>query len=274
MSAEQNTRTVFFVSDRTGRTAESIGESLLSQFDSIHFIHKSYPFITSKPDVLMVAEAISREFKMSGNKPLIFSTLVDLELQELLSATDACVINLFSSFIGQLEKELHVESSHRIGRPHEEYDDMDYSKRIDAIDYSMKNDDGISVNKLEEADVIIIGVSRSAKTPTCIYLALNFSIKAANYPLTDDDLVSETLPTPLAPYASKMIGLTIDPEQLSAIREQRRPNSKYASLRQCKKEIQQAEMMMGLAGITVMDSTAISIEEIAVKIVKEKQLLK
>ena len=162
----------------------------------------------------------------TGNKPFVFSTLVDLELQDLLSATDACVINLFSTFIGQLEKELHIESSHRIGRPHEEYDDTDYNKRIEAIDYSMKNDDGISTTKLEEADVIIIGVSRSAKTPTCIYLALNFSIKAANYPLTDDDLVSETLPTSLAPYANKIVGLTIDPEQLSAIREQRRPQFK------------------------------------------------
>ncbi len=223
---------------------------------------------------MKVAKEIQQQKVTTGQEVLVFSTLVDSELEEIISATDACVISLYSAFIGTLENALATESSHEIGKPHEEYDDSHYNQRIDAIDYTMKNDDGVSTSKYKDADVILIGVSRSAKTPTCLYLALNFSIKAANYPLTDDDLDNDALPEFLTPYMDKIIGLTIKPDQLSAIRQQRRPKSDYASLRQCQKEIRQAEKMMTKAGLTVLDSTVMSIEEIAVNVVKIKQLLK
>jgi len=273
MDIKSNKRLVFFVSDRTGKTSELIAQSLLTQFDGFEFKYRTFPFITTQNDAKKVATEIEQQKLISGQKPLVFSTLVNSALQDIITATDAFVISLFSEFIEPLEEALQMESSHTIGMPHEEYDAQDYKGRIDAIDFTMKNDDGIKTSQFDKADVILIGVSRSGKTPTCLYLALNFSLKAANYPLTDDDLNQETIPEFLVPFSEKIIGLTIQADQLSAIRQQRRPKSDYSSLNKCKTEIKLAETMMNNAGIYVVDSTAMSIEEIAVNIVKEKQLL-
>lgn len=267
-------RSVFYVSDRTGKTAESIGESLLSQFDDIEFEHKTYSFVNSKADAQRIANVIQQNAITTGMEPLVFSTMVNEKLQRYISSTDACVISLFNVFIEPLEKSLQTESSHTIGKPHEEYGDKQYNKHIDAIDFSLKNDDGKRTNHYDIADIILVGISRCAKTPTCLYLAMNFSIKAANYPLTDDDLKSEELPGFLLPYLDKIAGLTIRPNQLSAIRQQRRPKSDYSSLRKCQEEVRCAENMMNHHNIYMLDSTAMSIEEIAVNIVKEKKLLK
>lgn len=273
MSSNQKKHSVFYVSDRTGKTAESIGQSLLSQFDSIEFNHKTFSFVMTEMEAHYVAGEIQKEFKATGVTPIVFSTLVDEQLQDYIARTDAYVISLFSTFIEPLEQVMGVQSSHTTGKPHEEYDARDYRKRINAIEYSMKHDDGVAIGQYNEADVILIGVSRSAKTPTCLYLALNFSLKAANYPLTPDDLDSDSLPHFLNSYREKIIGLTIRPEQLSQIRQQRRPGSNYAAVQQCQKEIEQAEFMIRRADIPIIDSSAMSIEEIAVNIVKEKKLL-
>ena len=273
MDIKSNKRLVFFVSDRTGKTSELIAQSLLTQFDGFEFKYRTFPFITTQNDAKKVATEIEQQKLISGQKPLVFSTLVNSALQDIIAATDAFVISLFSEFIEPLEEALQMESSHTIGMPHEEYDAQDYKGRIDAIDFTMKNDDGIKTSQFDKADVILIGVSRSGKTPTCLYLALNFSLKAANYPLTDDDLNQETIPEFVVPFSEKIIGLTIQADQLSAIRQQRRPKSDYSSLNKCKTEIKLAETMMNNAGIYVVDSTAMSIEEIAVNIIKEKQLL-
>ncbi len=274
MVTSKNKHPVFFISDRTGKTAESIGESLLSQFDGMAFYDKTFAFVTNEQKAQLVATAIQQEKTRTGKQPLIFSTLVNSELQNIIAQTDACVISLFNAFIEPLEASLGIKSSHTMGKPHENYNDKDYKQRIDAIDFTMNNDDGISTSHYDQADVILLGVSRTAKTPTCLYLALNFSIKAANYPLTDDDLGSSKLPAFLTSYVDKIIGLTIKANQLSNIREQRRPKSRYASLRQCQKEIKQAEGLMQQEGIELLDLTAMSIEEIAVNIVKEKCLLR
>ena len=148
---------------------------------------------------------LNRQKLISGQKPLVFSTLVNSALQDIIAATDAFVISLFSEFIEPLEEALQMESSHTIGMPHEEYDAQDYKGRIDAIDFTMKNDDGIKTSQFDKADVILIGVSRSGKTPTCLYLALNFSLKAANYPLTDDDLNQETIPEFLYLFQKRLL---------------------------------------------------------------------
>lgn len=273
MNTESNKRSVFYVSDRTGKTAELIGHSLLSQFDGVKFEHKSFSFVNSATEAQLVASEIQQNAIITGNEPLVFSTLVDEELQQLISSTDACVISLFNSFIEPLENSLAMASSHTMGKAHEEYNDPEYKNRIDAIDFTFNNDDGVKVNQLQNAEIIIIGVSRSGKTPTCLYLAMNFSIKAANYPLTDDDLDNDHLPEFLSPYKEKLIGLTIQADQLSAIRERRRPKSKYASPAKCREEVKLAEDMINNAGIFMLDSTTMSIEEIAVNIVKEKKLL-
>lgn len=274
MNVKKKTRSVFYVSDRTGKTAESIGESLLSQFDSIEFNDKTFAFITNEKKAEWAAECIEDEEKRTGKPPLVFSTLVNSELEAIIGQTNACVISLFNAFIGPLEASLGVESSHTMGKPHEEYSDKDYKKRIDAIDFTIQNDDGIATTKYGKADVILLGVSRTAKTPTCLYLALNFSLKAANYPLTDDDLGKDELPDFLMPHKDKIIGLTIRADQLSKIREQRRPKSEYASLKKCQQEIKRAEEIMANSELCVIDSSAMSIEEIAVNVMKEKRLLR
>lgn len=274
MNDNLNKRAVFYVSDRTGKTAESLGQSLLSQFDGVEFSDRTFAFVITEMEAHFVAGEIQREYKTSGVQPIVFSTLVNDEIQAFISETDACVISLFNSFIEPLEKSLQVKSSHTIGKPHEEFGDEDYKKQMDAIDFTLKNDDGIKTDLFNQADVILVGVSRSAKTPTCLYLAMHFSIKAANYPLTDDDLDHEKLPEFLLPHIDKIVGLTIRADQLSAIRQQRRPNTTYATLKKCQYEIKRAERMMKKADIFILDSTAMSIEEIAVNLVKEKELLK
>ena len=274
MNNKKSKRSVFYVSDRTGKTAESLGQSLLSQFDGVDFSDKTFAFVITEMEASFVAGEIQQEYEESGVQPIVFSTLVNDDLQQFISATDACVISLFNSFIEPLEKSLEIKSSHTIGKPHEEFGDEDYKKQMDAIDFTLKNDDGIRVNLFDKADVILVGVSRSAKTPTCLYLAMHFSLKAANYPLTDDDLDNDKLPEFLLPYLNKIAGLTIRADQLSAIRQQRRPNTAYATLKKCQYEVKRAELMMDKAGLFILDSTAMSIEEIAVNIVKEKELLK
>ncbi len=274
MDNKQNKRSVFYVSDRSGKTAESLGQSLLSQFDGVEFLDRTFAFVITEMEAHYVAGEIQREYETSGVQPIVFSTLVNDEIQQFISATDACVISLFNSFIEPLENSLQIKSSHTIGKPHEEFGDEDYKKQMDAIDFTLKHDDGVKVDLFDQADIILVGVSRSAKTPTCLYLAMNFSIKAANYPLTDDDLDKDELPEFLLHHIDKIVGLTIRADQLSAIRQQRRPNTTYATLKKCQYEVKRAEIFMKKADIFVLDSTAMSIEEIAVNIVKEKELLK
>ena len=269
MKQEMTKRSVFYVSDRTGKTANYIGQSLLAQFDSIEYEHNTYAFVNSKSDAKWVAEQIKLNAEASGLQPLVFSTLVDAQIEQYIRETKACVISLFTSFTKPLEKSLGVSSSHSIGKAHEEYDHTNYEKGIDAIDFTFKNDDGTRTNEYDQADVILVGVSRCAKTPTCLYLAMHFAIKAANYPLTEDDLTGEQLPAFLLPYVDKIVGLSIRPDQLSAIREKRRPKSAYASLKKCRQEVKQAEHIMRNHELSIFDSTSMSIEEIAVNIVKD-----
>jgi len=267
-------QSVFFLSDRTGRTAQSIGLSLLTQFNSVKFEHKNYSFVTTIEDADRIAVAIKEDFARSGTPPIVISTIVDKAVEQRITETGACLISLFNVFIDPLEKLLGVESSHSAGMPHEGFDDKEYLSRIDAIDYTLRADDGMMLHQLDEADVILVGVSRSAKTPTCLYLAMNFSVKAANYPLTEDDLDKPELPSFLEPHVDKVVGLTINAERLSAIRQQRRPNSDYASIAKCQSQVLKARKILERANISMFDSTSISIEEIAVRIAKEKNLLR
>jgi regulator of PEP synthase PpsR (kinase-PPPase family) len=273
MASTQQKQSVFFVSDRTGKTAQSIGMSLLTQFNTVEFIHKNFSFITSVEDAMAIAKQIEHCHRLEGKPPIVISTIVDKEVEDKIAQTGACLISLFNVFIDPLEKVLGVDSSHSAGMPHEGFDDQEYLSRIDAIDYTLRADDGMMVHQLDEADIILVGVSRSAKTPTCLYLAMNFSLKAANYPLTEDDLDKPELPAFLEPYLHKTVGLTINAERLSAIRQQRRPDSTYASIANCQNQVLKARKIMERANISMFDSTSISIEEIAVRITKEKHLL-
>ncbi|MDP5239457.1 pyruvate, water dikinase regulatory protein [Uliginosibacterium sp. 31-16] len=262
-------RTVFFISDGTGITAETLGHSLLAQFPDCRFRQVRLPFIETiekaQDCVLQIREAAKRD----GCRPIVISTLVNGVIVSELRQADAQFLDLFEQFIGPLEAELSVKSTHTVGRFHGMAESEDYKSRIEAINFTLAHDDGQSNAKLEESDVILVGVSRSGKTPTSLYLALQFGVKAANYPLIPEDFERNRLPADLIPHRSKLHGLTITPERLSQIRQERRPNSKYAAIDNCRYEIDAAQRLMRREGIPFIESTARSIEEISAKILQE-----
>ncbi|HEY5789365.1 MAG TPA: pyruvate, water dikinase regulatory protein [Gammaproteobacteria bacterium] len=265
-------RTVFIVSDRTGITAETLGHSLLTQFDSIDFEQVSLPFIDTVDKARAAAERIHAAGIHDGHRPIVFSTLVDPEVRAVLNTVDALFFDFFATFIGPLEKVLQRSSSHMVGRSHGLADLRSYMTRMEAINYSLNHDDGLNSQGYEHADMILVGISRSGKTPTCLYMAMSFGIRAANYPLTEEDLGHLDLPPELAPYRERLYGLSIDPRRLREIRQERRPDSRYASLAQCRYEVSRAESLFRREGITCLNTSFSSIEEIATAILHQAGL--
>ena len=264
-------RSVFFVSDGTGITVEMLGHSLLTQFEGIEFHHVTVPFIDSTAKAEECVAKIN-EAARSGARPVVFTTLVNNDVRDLVRRSEAFVLDFFEVFLDPLEGELGQKSSHTIGRSHSARDEKGYTHRIEAINFALAHDDGASSRDLAKADVILVGVSRSGKTPTSLYLSLQFGIRAANYPLIPEDFDRMSLPKVLESYRDKLYGLSIAPERLREIRNERRPNSKYADLQNCRHEVQQAEKLMQREGIRWANSTTKSIEEIATTILQEFKL--
>ena len=263
-------RSVFFVSDGTGITAETFGNSILAQFPAKPR-HVRRPFIDNAEKANAVVDEINAVAQAEGKPPIVFITLVDDEVRGIVTA-DSCkgfVLDMFKSFIEPLEHELGMKSNHRIGRFSDASQSAEYHDRIEAINFSLAHDDGQSSRNLDIADVILVGVSRSGKTPTSLYLAMQHGIKAANYPLIPEDFERGRLPSPLAPHKRKCFGLTIDPERLAQIRHERRPDSRYASIENCRYEVREGEAMMKKEGIAWLSSTHKSIEEIATTILRD-----
>jgi [pyruvate, water dikinase]-phosphate phosphotransferase / [pyruvate, water dikinase] kinase len=267
-----NKRTAFFISDRTGITVEMLGHSLLTQFDGVEFKQITIPFVDTVEKAAEVANHINQVGLAEGNRPLVFSTLVNPEISALIAAANALFMDFFQVFTDPLENELGVKSSHTIGRSHSFSTSYDYQSRIEAVSYALGHDDGVSTRDMNRADVILTGVSRCGKTPTCLYLALLFGIRAANYPLVLEDFNSMTLPAQLKPFRNKLYGLTISPERLQHIRDELKPGSHYATLDNCKFEIKEAEALMRQEGIHYIDTTTKSIEEIATTILHQANL--
>ena len=261
-------RTVFFVSDGTGITAENFGHSVLSQFE-LRFRQIRLPFVDTLDKAREAVRRINDTFDNEGKRPIVFSTLVKAELSDLVRRSNGMHLDLIKTFVDPLEQELGVKSTHTIGRNHNITDSGEYKNRIEAINFSLAHDDGQSNKNLQGADVILVGVSRSGKTPTSLYLAMQYGIKAANYPLIPDDFERGKLPGGLLAFKEKIFGLTITPDRLAEVRNERRPGSKYASLENCRYEINEAETMMRREGIRWMSSTAKSIEEISATILQE-----
>ncbi|MFZ9734142.1 MAG: posphoenolpyruvate synthetase regulatory kinase/phosphorylase PpsR [Burkholderiaceae bacterium] len=259
-------RTVFFVSDGTGITAETFGSSILAQFDQLRFQIRRLPFVDDLEKANNARAAINDQGELDGRMPIVFLTLVNPEISARIKTTRALHLDLFQTFVEPLERELQVKSSHTIGRFHHTADSQSYKNRIEAINFSLAHDDGQSSRNLAEADVILVGVSRSGKTPTSLYLSMQYGLKVANYPLIPEDFDRGHLPQPVVPYKAKCFGLTIDPMRLSDIRQERRPNSKYAALENCRAEVAAAEIMMRREGIGWLSTTTKSIEEIATTI--------
>ena len=267
-------RRVFFVSDRTGITVEALGSSLLTQFGDFDFLRVTLPFIDTIPKAIQVVAQVNEADHDTGQRPLVFSSIVDDAVRAEINKCNGLVLDVFERFIVPLEQELGEESAHAVGRTHSVSNVKDYNHRIEAINYTLSHDDGITHRGLEDADIILVGVSRSGKTPTCLYLAMQFGIKAANYPLIPEDLEANRLPPSLNPLKQKVMGLSITPERLHQIRRERRPDSRYAALDNCRYEVAAAERLMKQAGIPYLDSTTKSIEEIATHMLHEAHLVR
>ncbi|MGZ8289202.1 MAG: posphoenolpyruvate synthetase regulatory kinase/phosphorylase PpsR [Telluria sp.] len=261
-------RTVFFVSDGTGITAETFGHAVLTQFE-MKFRQVRLPFIDTLDKAYDAKRKINEAQSADGQRPIVFSTLVKHELSQVIRQANGMHMDLIQTFVAPLEQELGVKSTHTVGRSHNIVDSEEYKNRIEAINFSLAHDDGQSHKNLAEADVILVGVSRSGKTPTSLYLAMQYGIKAANYPLIPDDFERGKLPSSLPPFRAKIFGLSITPERLSEIRHERRAGSKYASIENCRYEVNEAELMMKREGIRWLSSTTKSIEEIATTILQE-----
>jgi hypothetical protein len=262
-------RTVFFVSDGTGITAETFGNSILAQFGAKPR-HVRRPFIDTLEKAQQVVHEINGCTVSEGRRPIVFITLVNEVVRTFVrDRAQALVLDMFNTFVEPLEAEFGVKSNHRVGRFTEVAKSQEYHDRIEAINFSLAHDDGQSARNLEQADVILVGVSRSGKTPTSLYLAMQHGVKAANYPLIPEDFDRNALPSMLVPFKRKCFGLTIDPDRLSQIRNERRPGSKYASLENCRYEVNEAERLMKRDGIAWLSSTHKSIEEIATTILRD-----
>lgn len=260
-------RPVYIVSDGTGITAEALARSVLSQFE-LEFKKIHLPFIDTAEKANEAMQRINAE-NANRKRPIVFSTLVKPELSNIVRQANALHLDLIQTFVAPLSEELGMQSAHVIGRSHKSPASGEYKNRIDAIHFSIEHDDGQSHKNLDGAEVILIGVSRSGKTPTSLYLALQHGLKVANYPLIPEDFERNSLPSAIIPLKSKLFGLSISPERLSEIRNERLPNSKYASLENCRREVAQAEALMQREGVRWLSSTTKSIEEIATAILHE-----
>ena len=266
-----HSRTVFFVSDGTGITAETFGNAILAQFELVPR-RVRLPFVDTVDKAHQAVRQINHTAELEGKKPVVFTTLVNMEVLKVIQeGCKGMLLDMFGTFVHPLEEELGVKSHHRVGRFSDVSRSKEYTDRIEAINFSLAHDDGQSHRDLAGADVILVGVSRSGKTPTSLYLAMQHGLKAANYPLIPEDFDRRQLPPALMEFRKKIFGLTISPERLSEIRSERRPESRYASLQNCRHEVAEAEAMMRRAGIRWLSTTTKSIEEIATTILQELQ---
>lgn len=267
-------RTLFIVSDRTGITAETLAHTLLTQFDLPVDESRVFPFCDTRVKLDPVIAEITQAAATDERPPLVFSSLVDDEQRALLrNATQpGLLFDYFEIFLPLLRDALHQEVHAAKGLSHGMGNAGAYEHRIDAVNFALGTDDGLQLKSFGQADVVLAGVSRSGKTPICLYLALQYGIRAANYPLTEEDLDTDRLPSPLLPVKDKLFGLTIDLARLQAIRQQRRPGSDYASAKRCRHELSAAEHMFQVNQLPFLDATSMSIEEIAAAIMQRKGL--
>jgi len=264
--------TVFFISDRTGITAEALGNSLLTQFGNIEFKRVNLAFIDNLEKAHKAVNKIKIALEFDGQPPLVFSTQISSEYRDLLSSSGGIVFDFFDTFISKIEDALGEKSSQAAGLSHGVTDTKTYTNRIESINFTLNNDDGLNTKNYDNADIIITGVSRTGKTPTCLFLALQYGIYAANYPLIEEDLNTMHLPQVLKQHKSKLFGLSINPVRLQNIRDERRSNSGYASIDQCRKEVRRAEDIFVENNVPFLDTSQTSIEEIATRILHKTKL--
>ena len=263
---EMDERAVFFLSDQTGVTAETLGHSLLVQFDTESFRQVTLPFIDSEDKAREAVARITAAAEKEGHRPIVFSTVVHENLRAIIRTADGLHLDFFDTFLMPLGQELGSAPKFVTGKAHGMSDIESYMKRIEATNFAMANDDGGVSRDYDMADVILVGVSRSGKTPTCLYLALQYGVYAANFPLTDEEFESGTLPEILVRQKHKLYGLTIAPGRLRQIRKERRAMGRYSTAQQVRFEIREAEKLFRRYSIPYVDTTEFSIEEISSRI--------
>lgn len=261
---------IFFISDHTGITVETLGYSVLTQFSGLNFEFHAIPFMNSLPKAEAARAEIDADFSNKGVSPVVFSSVTNVELRMIIKQSNAVVFDLFEIFLPPLENAFEQSSIHALGKSHGMSDSVKYGSRIEALNFALNSDDGVNFKNYNRADIILVGVSRTGKTPTCLYLALQFGIFASNYPMTDGDLETFELTKLLRPYRDKLYGLTIEPGQLQRIRQERKPDSVYASLQQCQKEVRTVVELFNQENIPYLDVTNFSVEEISTTIMYEK----
>ena len=266
--SKQFKRSVFFVSDGTAITAETLGHSLLAQFPNVDFDIHIIPYISSEEAATNVVAEINLRAQQDGQKPLVFDTLVDPYVRDIINTANAINLDVFEGLISKLSEELGTPPTTLVGQTHAVTDSESYKARIDAVHFALDNDDGARTRHYDKADLILIGVSRSGKTPTSIYLSLQFGIRVANYPLTEEDLDDNRLPAVLRAHKQKLFGLMIDAERLVAIRSERKANSRYESFSQCQMELRAIEGIYISEGIKYLNVSEMSIEEISTRVLQ------
>jgi hypothetical protein len=262
------TRTLFIISDRTGITLEQLVRTLMTQFDEPCCERMVLPFLDTPDKIDAALREIDAAAKEDGATPVVFSSIVDDGLRARLKGANAEVFDIFDTYLPALSAAIGLPHTGHVGRSHGMGDVTVYDQRVDAVNFALNFDDGSRFKGLQDADLILIGVSRSGKTPTCLYLAMQYAVRAANFPLTEDDFLLGRFPEPLQPYRERLFGLTISPDRLHRIREERRPGSDYASLPQCRREIAAAEDLYRNHALPFIDSTSVSIEELAIEIMQ------
>ncbi|MFK5913507.1 MAG: pyruvate, water dikinase regulatory protein [Woeseiaceae bacterium] len=267
-----NTRAVFFVSNSTCITVETLGRSLLYQFKNTQFESHSLRFIDTQDKAKEAVALINRVAQSTNLRPIILSTLIDPALRETLETAKGRYLDIFNAFISPIEEELGCEAKLGLGRVHGIGDEDYYGERMEAVNYTLKTDDGVAAKDYAKADVILTGASRTGKTPTSLYLAMHYGLKAANYPITDEELDSHQIPKALQAHADKLFGLIVSPERLHNIRSKRRANSEYASLPQCQYEIRQTTSLFQQRSIAYFDVSNMSIEEVSSTIMDTMKL--
>ncbi|MBU0730633.1 MAG: pyruvate, phosphate dikinase/phosphoenolpyruvate synthase regulator [Proteobacteria bacterium] len=261
-----SSKDIYYISDSTGILATGIGQALICQFPEINFREEKFPFILNKQDAQKTLQYILKE--SGGTRPLIFSTLMDPEIRNIFDAPEVELFDVFALFLDRLENCLEARAL-RLPGYSRHIDNLTMAKRVEAIDFCLHHDDGTKIGEFDEADVILLGVSRAGKTPVSVYLATQMGLKAANFPLTPEYLNLYTLPQEMHLNIRRAVGLTTTPELLKNVREKRYPDSNYAKLATCTKEIHQAERIFQQHQIPIISTAGKSIEEIATQVSQE-----
>lgn len=259
---------VYFVSDHTGLTIESLGQSLLSQFEGLSLTTQMVPYINTEDKARALVNTLEqRHNEYEQETVIVFSTMAHQSLRGFFK--DRCFIHydMFSMFLPGLETLFNQKSLGIVGKSHNIADDPNYMNRIEAVDYTLLHDDGLGTDDYDNADLILIGVSRSGKTPTSLYLAIKFGVKTANYPLVPDDWQScDSLPNILKPYQHKLFGMLVEPERLYQVRQERFANSSYASMKRCRHDVNRAKALYQMCQLPYLEVSSLSVEEIATQI--------